>query len=488
MRVNRQQLIQLVEDVKIRSIRPAAHVDRRARHVDKTALDRATRDGAADVLLVVRNPELGGRLSAASRAAVKRANRAALDTLLATVGPATVLRDISEFGALHVRLTAAQLSRLLASEDARLLAVLDNKPVATAQLDISGPTMNMSSAWNAGFRGSGQSVVIFDTGVEATHPFLSGRVTLEGCFGSNTWSGGSTYVSVCPQADALGDSPLGLAGSAAPAFGGACSTQEPGACAHGTHVAGIAAGRLAPNLNSGFQGTAPDASIIPIQVFSYEVMRTRRPIVFNVDLLTALQAAANAVVPFAPASNTFTINMSLGSDQFSTPCAGAEWQPYITALQTMRSGGVPVVAATGNNGFDNGIHWPACLPSIIKVAAVANDGVGNSRGFFNFPEGSNVVNPASFPTDVFWLAPGGGNNTAVGSSVLNGSYAGYFGTSMAAPQIAGIYADAKGADPAFSVDDITNYFIANAAVPVPMATRTGSPLGFNLRRILLPAL
>lgn len=488
VRTTLQGLVRLSESTAIRSMRPVGHVDPRPRHVDLSATERARRDGAADVVLVLREAGAGGKLSRASQDAVKRTNRSTFDDLLKGLGPVTKLHDFSEFGAAHVRLTAAQLERLQQSPDARLLAVVDNKPIATTQLAASGPVMNMASAWNAGFRGGGQSVIVFDTGVAQNHPFVAGRVTFEACFGTNQFQNGIQYLSVCPQANAAGDSPLGLVGSAAPAFGGNCSTSSPGSCTHGAHVSGISSGRLAPNQNAGLQGTAPDSNIIAVQVFSFDQARAAAPTVFFVDLLAALQAAANAMAPNLPGSNPFTVNMSLGGGQNAGPCNAAQWAPYITAVQTLRNAGVPVIAATGNDGFDAAISLPACLPGVVKVGSVGNDGIGNTRSFFNPTQASNVANPAAFPGETFWIAPGGGNGTAVQSSVVGGGFAGMSGTSMAAPQIAGLYADAKSANPAFTVNDITAYFIGNASVDVPMRARSGAPLNFNLRRIRLPAL
>lgn len=137
--------------------------------------------------------------------------------------------------------------------------------------------------------------------------------------------------------------------------------------------------------------------------------------------------------------------------------------------------------------FDDGINSPACLPGVIKVGAVANDGVGNARGFFNATQGSNVVDPSNFPGEDFWLAPGGGNGTFIQSSVLVSQYQGFSGTSMAAPQIAGLCATAKAVNPALTVSDIPAWFIGNAGVTVPMTRRHGRALGFGLRRILLSA-
>jgi hypothetical protein len=485
LRVNRQGLIKLAGSAVVRGLRPVGHVDRRARHVDASALERASRDGTADVLLVLRDAGMGGKLSAATVQSAKRANAATFDDMLAAFRPVTTITDFPEFGTRHVRLTRSQLDRLVSSADSRLLAIVDNKPIATTQLNVSGPTMNMASAWTAGYRGGGQNVVVIDSGVQAAHPFLAGRVVYEACFGSTQVDAGVQYVSRCPQADAAGDSPPGLAGSAAPVFN--CSTVNPVACHHGTHVAGISGGRLAPNQNAGFQGTAPDAGVVAMQVFSFDQAGVREPLAFGADILASLQMAASVIVPNSPASNPYTVNMSLGGGQHFGPCTAAAFLPYQTAIQTLRNAGVAVIVASGNDAFDNAISFPACVQGTIKVAAVANDGAGNARAFFGATQGSNVANPAAFPGETFWLAPGGGNGTFVGSSAAANEYWGMAGTSQAAPQIAGLYADGKSADPALTVDALSAYFVGNASVNVPMTTRLGAPLNFGLRRIQLPA-
>ena len=49
----------------------------------------------------------------------------------------------------------------------------------------------------SGYSGAGMTVAILDTGVDATHPFVNGKVVSEACYSSN-YQGSS--VSVCPNA------------------------------------------------------------------------------------------------------------------------------------------------------------------------------------------------------------------------------------------------------------------------------------------------
>src|SRR4029453_8315128 len=93
------------------------------------------------------------------------------------------------------------------------------------------------------------------------HPFLqdstgASRVVAQACFSSNY--PGAFAVSLCPGAP----STPGGAWPAAPGSGEDCSPLIDG-CNHGTLVAGIAAGR-----GASFNGVAPGAELIAIQVFS----------------------------------------------------------------------------------------------------------------------------------------------------------------------------------------------------------------------------
>jgi subtilisin family serine protease len=103
--------------------------------------------------------------------------------------------------------------------------------------------------WANGFTGSGQVVAVLDTGVDSAHPFLAGKVVEEACFTSNRVAGS-------------GNCPNGTSTQTGPGSGVPC-TYAPSGCRHGTHVAGIAAGR-----GSTFSGVAKDANVMSVQVFS----------------------------------------------------------------------------------------------------------------------------------------------------------------------------------------------------------------------------
>lgn len=125
-------------------------------------------------------------------------------------------------------------------------ALRDAQANGTARVLVQTVIVQADQAWTEGFDGTGQTVAIVDSGVDAAHPMLAGKVVDEACFSSNA---------SCPN----GRTQQSGTGSATP-----CSYTED-ACGHGTHVAGIAAGSWP---SEGLFGVARGARIIAVQVFS----------------------------------------------------------------------------------------------------------------------------------------------------------------------------------------------------------------------------
>ena len=118
------------------------------------------------------------------------------------------------------------LARLLADPEVTTVSV--DQPRYPVLADTPGIT-RATNAWAAGAKGAGQAVAIIDTGVDASHPFFSGKVLAQACFSNPV----GTNTSYCPG---------GMPQSTAIDSGGPCPDYNAG-CWHGTHVAGIAAGR-----------------------------------------------------------------------------------------------------------------------------------------------------------------------------------------------------------------------------------------------------
>ena len=289
--------------------------------------------------------------------------------------------------------------------------------------------INADDAWTSGYTGTGQTVVILDTGVDKTHPFLSGRVVSEACYSTNYAYYSSS--SVCPSRVSQSIA----AGSAMP-YAGNCPSGE---CDHGTHVAGIAAGN-----GSEFSGVAKDANIIAIQVFSRFDSRDYCYPYYNCALSWGSDQIKGLERVYA-LRNTYSIaavNMSMGGDGSTTYCDTDPRKPIIDLL---RGVGIATVISSGNDGYTNAIAYPACISSAVSVGAVNNDDYGVAE----------FTNSADF---LSLLAPGDN----IKSSLPGGGYWGMSGTSMAAPHVTGAWALIRSKYPTASVDDILNLLISNS--------------------------
>ena len=219
--------------------------------VPRQALEAAAVNGFARVIVGMRTafvPE--GALSAPAREAQRdaiRGRRARIVSML----PADSIRQIAEFETipyLAADVSTAGLTVLSNLPD--VVSIEEDRRYAVADAE-STPLVGATRTWAAGHTGLNQAIAILDTGVDSAHVMLSPRVFAEACF--STTDAASSSVSLCPN---------GLSGSTAAGSGTYCLTNI-SRCGHGTHVAGIAAGKHNP-----YSGIAPDARVVSIQVFS----------------------------------------------------------------------------------------------------------------------------------------------------------------------------------------------------------------------------
>lgn len=382
-------------------------------------LERVRTEGAAPVIIQVTTgagfrPE--GALAAAEaqqqRADIVRAQNG-VAALLASVGVGNAVR-FTTIPFLAARVNAAALAALQASP---LVVSIEEDSVAAPTLAESIPLIRANSAWSSGYSGDGWAVAVLDTGVEKTHAFLSGKVVSEACYSNAGGSGGGTAV--CPG---------GVTASTAEGSGVPCGSD----CSHGTHVAGIAAGR-----GESFSGTARDATVISIQVFtrfsdgiSAYFSDINRALERVYELRTTRQIAA--------------VNLSLGGLRYySTSSCDTAHPSTKAAIDNLRSVGIAVVISSGNNSWSDSLSAPGCLSSAVSVGSTTKlDGV------------SSFSNSASF---LSLLAPG----SSIYASVLNGGFGYKSGTSMAAPHVAGAWAVLKQAAPAADVPTILNALRGN---------------------------
>lgn len=139
LRVDREGLIKLVENPDVRHLAPQAYQGKHLRHIDRQALDKATRSGSAEVIITVLDPMPSGRaVSKASDDERIKVNQRSIDAVLRIAGGGTNVRPMPEFGVFVAHLGAQGLRALEASPDRRLQSIELNRPIGYPEL--SSPT------------------------------------------------------------------------------------------------------------------------------------------------------------------------------------------------------------------------------------------------------------------------------------------------------------------------------------------------------------
>jgi subtilisin family serine protease len=286
------------------------------------------------------------------------------------------------------------------------------------------------AAQGQGYNGTGYAVAILDTGFQTNHPFLAGRTVAEACFSRTVAADNATTL--CPNGQSTSGSTPGQSGTGAAAN---CSATLDG-CEHGTHVAGITLGKNYSG-GPGYNGVAPGANLIAIQVFS-KITSTSAcspspsPCLsaYDEDIIAALQYVQGLSGSF----NISSINMSLGDGvNNATPC---DTSPYFTVVGSLRTANIATAIAAGNEGYTAGLSGPACVSNSISVGSTTK-----ADAISSFSNRANYMS--------LW-APG----SSITSSVPTSTYANLSGTSMATPHVAGAWAIMRQKFPSESVTQI----------------------------------
>lgn len=481
-RVNELGLSELARHHSVRAIKPLDYAKGAPTFVDPDAKKEAARSGETEVLVKLHRPLVSGKISQESFAAQKRSQERMLKEVLSTF---TTSKDPQLFpysASASIKVNLSDLEKIEKLNDARIASVSANKPLYTQSLATATPTLGLPAVWSGGTTGSGQIIVVIDSGVKKSHAWFAGKVPFEGCYQSNGSWEGLTWVSSCPGAGpgTNGDSPFNYPGAGEPLSSADClayagigsTTNRNDVCGHGTHVAGIAAGLG----NSATQrGVAYGASIFPINAFSggpgLRVLRVD----YNATLEGVL-AAANAEYPGSNAP--YTVNMSLGDGRITdgshtSPSTGVIDAPnFIDLIDDLKGKAIPVVAAMGNEGRNYGMQEPANVAGVIKVGSLKNNGANpptssDVSSFSNFPL------PSRFPGEYIFFAPGGNppfptddvaNRKGLWSAHAYSTSTDVWqiaGTSQATPVVSGFYALVKSLYPNNSLADVSN-FIRNS--------------------------
>jgi serine protease AprX len=248
---------------------------------------------------------------------------------------------------------------------------------------------------------------------------------------------------------------------------------------HGTHMAGVIAGRDDAVVSDkkrrdpkNFVGVAPDARIVSVKVADAEGRTSLSRVLDGIDWVVSHRAEGGL--------NIRVLNLSFGTEGWGD----CRLDPLAHAVDRAWNAGIVVVVAAGNRGVNSGhVDSPACDPQVIAVGA-------------DDPQGTTSVDDDVVPD---WSSSGDGTRNpdivAPGRSIVSlrdpGSYidqnhpAGrvadrFFrgsGTSPAAAVVSGAAAILLQQRPELTPDDVKSLLTSTASVlPGAAAARQGSGL------------
>ncbi len=313
--------------------------------------------------------------------------------------------------------------------------VVDDPLYATGQWALQ--RIHAARAWqlaytSAAFGGETRPVIVsvLDSGIDPTQADFKGRLLPGKNYEPNTDTNGDGFV---------GGGDEIVASDVRDFFG------------HGTHVAGVIAAGL--NDGVGMAGVAPTVKIDPRRVLGNtgggRFDRIARAIIEATD------------------AGAHVINMS-----FEAP-ATSQNITLRNAIAYAANQGVLLVAAAGNNG--SGVMYPANQPEVIAVGALT---LNDSRALYSNegPEleisapGGDKTNPVLST----WSKQATTTRCETVSASAGGVYCGIYGTSMAAPVVAGVAALLFSLDPDLSAAQART-ILRQSAAPLPeLATAVGA--------------
>ncbi|MFI6121971.1 S8 family peptidase [Streptomyces sp. NPDC051064] len=279
---------------------------------------------------------------------------------------------------------------------------LDRK--VQASLDRSTKQIGADLAWAAGYDGKGTKVAVLDTGVDAEHPDLKGRIAASENF---------------TDSDTTDDRQ-----------------------GHGTHTVSTVGGSGAAS-DGKKKGVAPGADLLAGKVLN--------------DSGEGAESWIIAGMQWAVDQKADVVSMSLGSTA-PTDCTDPM---SVAAEELAQSKDTLFVIAAGNAGPTlNTVSSPGCAPSVLTVGAVDRDdstAVFSSRG----PAvGAHTLKPEI-------AAPGVAISAAAAGGRGVYAYRSMSGTSMATPHVAGAAAIVKQRHPDWTAQQIKAALVSTAKSDIP---------------------
>ena len=307
---------------------------------------------------------------------------------------------------------------------------------ANALADRLRGVPGLQSAWALGGNGNGNAVVaVLDTGITA-HPELGAQVLPGYDFVSDLAIANDGDGRDADPSDP-GDGVSQADKDANPALFGACDVQR--STWHGTVIAGIVG--AGTDNGMGVAGINWGARVLPVRVAGKCGAEVA-------DIVDAMRWAAGLDVQGVPLNRhpARIVNISFGG---SAACNEA----YQEAIDDLAAVGTVVVAAAGN-GHGN-VKRPASCARVIGVAALNRDGF--KANYSNFGPAVVVATVGGDPAfEGVWGALLGDDGLLTLDNLglqapQSASYGHHFGTSFAAPVVAGVLSLMLSTNPALSV-------------------------------------
>ncbi|MFG2297387.1 S8 family serine peptidase [Streptomyces sp. NPDC048603] len=372
---------------------------------DITELSRAEyRRSRGDRLQVIVRYEGGS--APAARSALRSAGGLQVNRTYAFLGAEAISATPDRAAALWDALTDRRTGDRRTAAPGIATVWLDG--IRTANLDKSTRQIGADKAWAAGYDGTGVTIAVLDSGVDATHPDLSGGKVLAE----------RNFSEAADAKDRVG---------------------------HGTHVASIAAGTGAKS-GGKLKGVAPGAKLLSGKVLD--------------DTGSGPDSGIIAGMEWAVAQGAQVVNLSLGG--YDTPAI----DPLEAAVNKLSADkGVLFAISAGNSGeFGSGtIGSPGSADAALTVGAVDDDDALAAFSSTGPRTGDGAIKPdvtAPGVDTTAAAAPGSLIERQVGQNPPG--YLSISGTSMAAPHAAGAAALLKQQHPKWTGGQLKGVLTASA--------------------------
>lgn len=259
-----------------------------------------------------------------------------------------LVQSYETFNALALKIDKETLEILKNNE---IVEEIHAEQILSIQLQQSLPLINATQAWNVAspyggnLTGRGQTICVLDTGIDYTNPALGGT------FGVKVIAGHDFVNNDTDPNDDNG---------------------------HGTHVAGIIAANGIINTTL-VRGVAPDAYLVAEKVCNATGS------CFGSSMLAGINHCLSTV----GSGKLTAISISIGDGNSWNQTTCPTWMN--APIDIAASKGIPVIVSSGNQGFKNGISYPACSPNATAVGNTydANhSGLGGGGLTLQIPNGT----------------------------------------------------------------------------------------------------